>query len=288
MDHPRRVAAGAAAHLRWLDMMLGSTPVFDAPTRLYQRLLAGDVAEAIELLTTTPADRAAPQGSSGSPTAWRCCWPNCARSALPARRSSPAACCASDCGRTSTRWPPRCSPIRSPRSACRRGRWRRWPVASPLPRRSSRVRAAVALSTFNPEPQASLRCLARRLARRLPAATIVAGTWNIPAGAQTPDDPSRWGVDAVTAALPEAVVLLGTASGAVHGAEAAADSPLATAPRRTASVAPRGASLGRGGPEERAAADCGPQLAAIGNGADDQPVRWPRGAAIIDRGPESL
>jgi len=35
--------------LAWLDVLLGSSPAFDAPTRLYQRLLAGDVEEAIEL-----------------------------------------------------------------------------------------------------------------------------------------------------------------------------------------------------------------------------------------------
>lgn len=35
--------------LRWLDVLLGNAPVFDPPTRLYQRLLAGDVAEAVEL-----------------------------------------------------------------------------------------------------------------------------------------------------------------------------------------------------------------------------------------------
>jgi len=34
--------------LRFLDVLLGSDPVFDAPTRLYQRLLAGNVEEAID------------------------------------------------------------------------------------------------------------------------------------------------------------------------------------------------------------------------------------------------
>jgi hypothetical protein len=35
--------------LSWLDVLLGNTPAFDPPTRLYQRLLAGDVEEAIEV-----------------------------------------------------------------------------------------------------------------------------------------------------------------------------------------------------------------------------------------------
>jgi predicted PurR-regulated permease PerM len=35
--------------LRFLDVLLGNEPVFDAPTRLYQRLLSGNVEEAIEL-----------------------------------------------------------------------------------------------------------------------------------------------------------------------------------------------------------------------------------------------
>ena len=36
--------------LKFLDVMLGSQPALDAPTRVYQRLLAGDVDEAIELV----------------------------------------------------------------------------------------------------------------------------------------------------------------------------------------------------------------------------------------------
>ncbi len=35
--------------LQWLDVLLGNTPVYDAPTRLYQRLLADDAAEAMDL-----------------------------------------------------------------------------------------------------------------------------------------------------------------------------------------------------------------------------------------------
>ncbi len=36
-------------HLGFLEVMFGNEPVFDAPTRLYQRLIAGNVEEAIEL-----------------------------------------------------------------------------------------------------------------------------------------------------------------------------------------------------------------------------------------------
>lgn len=36
-------------HLGFLDIMLGNEPVFDLPTRLYQRLISGNVEEAIEL-----------------------------------------------------------------------------------------------------------------------------------------------------------------------------------------------------------------------------------------------
>ena len=37
--------------LKFLDVMLGSQPALDAPARVYQRLLAGDVEEAVELVT---------------------------------------------------------------------------------------------------------------------------------------------------------------------------------------------------------------------------------------------
>ena len=42
--------------LRFIEVLLGNTPVLDAPHRLYQRLLGGDVEEAIELCTETVED----------------------------------------------------------------------------------------------------------------------------------------------------------------------------------------------------------------------------------------
>jgi predicted PurR-regulated permease PerM len=42
--------------LGFLDVLLGSRPAFDAPTRIYQRLLAGDVTEAVELAVASVED----------------------------------------------------------------------------------------------------------------------------------------------------------------------------------------------------------------------------------------
>lgn len=42
--------------LAFLDVLLGSQPALDTPTRLYQRLLAGDVEEAVEVATTQTQD----------------------------------------------------------------------------------------------------------------------------------------------------------------------------------------------------------------------------------------
>ncbi|MEY4415856.1 MAG: hypothetical protein RIQ53_3149 [Pseudomonadota bacterium] len=55
--------------LQWLDLLLGSTPAFDPATRLYQRLLAGDVEEATQL-AIEQARQQGPQafyGSTGMP-----------------------------------------------------------------------------------------------------------------------------------------------------------------------------------------------------------------------------
>jgi hypothetical protein len=38
--------------LQFLDTMLGSTPALDVPTRIYQRLIANDVDEAVEIAST--------------------------------------------------------------------------------------------------------------------------------------------------------------------------------------------------------------------------------------------
>jgi len=58
--------------LAWLDVLLGSSPAFDAPTRLYQRLLAGDVEEAIELadaqIHAPPPGPALPPAAADSST----------------------------------------------------------------------------------------------------------------------------------------------------------------------------------------------------------------------------
>src|SRR5690606_8032787 len=42
--------------LHFLDTLLGSTPVLDIPTRIYQRLLADDPAEAIEIIDDAIVD----------------------------------------------------------------------------------------------------------------------------------------------------------------------------------------------------------------------------------------
>lgn len=47
--------------LQWLDLLLGSAPAFDPATRLYQRLLAGDIEEATQLAI----DQARQQGPQG-------------------------------------------------------------------------------------------------------------------------------------------------------------------------------------------------------------------------------
>lgn len=226
--------------LGWLDVLLGSDPVFDQPTRLYQRLLAGDVEEAIEMCeaqardqgllacyssTAVPAlalaarehSRAASVAhrhriSSGMNTLLRGL-----RDELPAPEpdSSSAAT-----GAATT----------APRVLCVGARWELDTLAAEMlahaldhagvPTRLAPATAVSAdhiqlldlrhidvlcLSTFSGTPEAQLRYIARRLKRRVPGLRVLAGLWNAAPKLLAADAAEQLGVDAVASTLAEMV-----------------------------------------------------------------------------------
>lgn len=221
--------------LRWLDVLLGNAPVFDPPTRLYQRLLAGDVAEALEL-----ADEAVRRGGVQafySDTAV----PALQQAALDQGRvvrvehrhrlASGMAQLIADLREDHPPSPPGGpeDPNGQPPVLCIGARWELDTLAADmlghalaLDGLATRVLPASALSTehlatldltgvrvlclsiFSTTPQAQVRYLSRRLMRRAPGLRIVAALWHAGAAGQAPPGAQALGVAAVACSLAEA------------------------------------------------------------------------------------
>ena len=230
--------------LRFLDLLLGSDPVFDPATRLYQRLLAGNVMSAIEI-----ADA---QIDADGLTAFY------SATALPA-----LALAAVDHGRVSSaehRLRVRAGmaellrELRAEHSvepppaaldttagdpsaasgvaavACIGLRWEADTLAADMlahglsaagvpslatpeaalnAERIARLdlqhASVVCLSTFHPDPEAMVRYACRRLRRARPDLKIVLGLWNAPAALHEPGAAATLGAAAVATSLAEAV-----------------------------------------------------------------------------------
>lgn len=217
--------------LAWLDMMLGSTPVFDPPTRLYQRLVAGDVEEAIEFaeeqvaagsladfynLTGVPALALAANDTTRASRAEHRHRLSSGMAVLlhNLREDHPAP--ASETDRVQV--------------LCIGTRWEIDGLAADMLEHalqveglSAGVRPATAvnpdhihgldlegvnvlcLSTFSSTPQAQVRYIARRLKRRQPGLKIVLALWH---GTPAPAEPTSLellGVDAMAQTVNEAI-----------------------------------------------------------------------------------
>jgi len=218
--------------LQFLNVLLGSAPALDAPTRLYQRLLSGDVDEAVEL------GHELAQEAQSLPAFYQDC-------ALPVLRRTVA-----DYQTVSTSehrlrlitgmealLDELQEPMPSPHGAapavlCLGAKWEVDTLAARMlahslalegtPARADAALASsaqsladitgpaprtVCLSLFAPDPWRTARRASRRIQRRWPQARIVVCTWNVddkaladPALAETLD------ADAVAGALVEAVL----------------------------------------------------------------------------------
>ncbi len=229
-------------HLQFLDVLLGSQPALEPPTRMYQRLLAGDVEDAIELATEQaeagsvagfyhqigiPALRLASGDHDSVATAEHRhrVVSGMDRVIIELREQQPAP-----------------AGLGRPQVVCIGGKWeldtlaaRMLEHALSLAGVSAEHRAAgvsnadffatldlqgattVCLSHFSPEPQTQVRYLCRRLRRRWPDLHIVLALWNAPTTLLDEAGYKALGADAVATSIDETVMRicqqLGTALG---------------------------------------------------------------------------
>jgi predicted PurR-regulated permease PerM len=224
--------------LRFLDVLLGSQPALDAPTRIYQRLLAGNVEEAIDL--------AADQTDGGKVTAFY------NEVGLPVLRMA-----SNDHASVATaehrhrvvngmdaliddlleQYPADAQEVH-PGTVCIGGKWEVDTLAAKMlahalsheghqaAYRAANVVSAdfiagldlddarvVCLSYFSLEPQAQARHFCRRLRRRWPEVQIVLALWNAPPELLEENAIKSLGADAVVTSISEAVVRVATLAG---------------------------------------------------------------------------
>ncbi len=241
--------------LAWLDVMLGNAPVFDPPTRLYQRLLAGDVEEAIELATEQVQAQSLTQFYSDTAVpALRLAANDHTRLASVEHRHRVATGMAALLQDLHDEHPPQPaagSALTANASVlCIGARWEMDTLAAEMLAHAlghAGVRAsvlppaavtaqqiatldltgvrAVCLSAFSQTPQAQLRYVARRLLRRQPGLHIVAGLWSAQPALLVPAAAPALGVAAVAQSLAEATLRLVAGLASPHGQTDQPDQP---------------------------------------------------------------
>lgn len=221
-------------HLRFLDLLLGSDPVFDAPTRLYQRLLAGDLEEAGDLAETEIAEKGltAFYSTAALPALGRVAADSAhVTSAEHRHRVGLGMARLVQELRLEHRSEPEATAGATPAPVlCIALRWQADALAAdmlahalaqggtpavPLPATAiSAERIAelelgnaevVCLSSFHPQPEALVRHVCRRLLRLRPQLRIVLGLWHAPAALRLPDAAQALGAAALATSLDEAV-----------------------------------------------------------------------------------
>jgi predicted PurR-regulated permease PerM len=268
--------------LAWLDVLLGSEPVFDPPTRLYQRLLAGDVEEAIEMCEAQArADGVLACYSSAAVPAMALAARAHSREASAAHRHRVSTGMGTLLRSLREDLPAPAPPATGapPRVLCVGARWEIDALAAEMLAHAldhagvaTRVAPAsavgadhlqlldlagidvVCLSVFSHTPEAQVRYIARRLKRRAPGLRVLAGLWNAPPGLLDADGPARLGVDAVAGSLQELVQRLQAGldlPAAASGGAAPPDPPAAQEQQRLQAVQ----ALQAAGPAARAVLD---------------------------------
>ena len=225
--------------LQFLDILLGSQPALDTPTRIYQRLLAGDVEEAIEL--------AHEQTAGGKVTAF---YDQAGLAVL--RMASHDHAIASTAQHRHrvvigmdaliddiAEQHPGAPDAGRPIAVCIGAKWEVDTLAARMlahalsrenlpaePRPAATVSAdyiarldlkgaqVVLLSYFSPDPKVPARHFCRRLRRRWPDVHIILGLWNAPAELLGEDACKELGADAVVTSVNEAVIRIVALTGA--------------------------------------------------------------------------
>jgi predicted PurR-regulated permease PerM len=217
--------------LQFLDTLLGSVPVLDIPTRIYQRLIADDPDEAIEIV-----DEAIGDGSVGDfydeygIEVLRRINDDRQGNARAEHRLRVASGMDVLLDDLREEYPPPLAPDTPPRVACIGGKREIDSVACEmlahalsldgLPAVERREGAATAryvdkldldgvevicLSYFSRQPELSARTFCRRLRRRWPGRKIVVALWNAPDELLEPERIEAMGADEAVASVDEAI-----------------------------------------------------------------------------------
>ncbi len=228
--------------LQFIEVLLGSAPVLGAPQRLYQRLLAGDVEEAIELCTQAmdaalPAKPAPGQVADAVGRVYdeivvptlRMASSHHTGSATAGHRLRLAHGMGELLGELAEQYPPPLQATGQRRVHCMGARWEVDALAAQAMAHalgldglaathsphalSARMEALedsdwagvelLCLSVFTPQPQVQVRQICRRLRRRWPQLRIVLALWNAPAALLAEDGFAPLGVQAVAASMRE-------------------------------------------------------------------------------------
>lgn len=228
--------------LGFLDVLLGSRPAFDAPTRIYQRLLAGEVTEAVELAVASVED--------GNVTV---CYDELGVTVLRmATNDHTGASTVEHRHRVLTGMEALLSEFEEqhptgeveprPKVVCIGGKWevdnlaaRMLTHAMALAGHTVAFRPAgavsadyvsglalegvstVCISYFSPEPEAQAQRFCRRLRRRWPDVQIVLALWNAAPALQQEGAAASMGADAVVTSVGEAVLRAAQLSGTELG-----------------------------------------------------------------------
>ena len=220
--------------LQFLDVLLGSQPALDAPTRVYQRLLADNVEEAIELATEQAVDgKVTPFYSEVGLPVLRMATTDHASNSTAEHRLRIVRGMEALIEELEEQYPPPAASSSSgvPLTVCIGGKWEVDTLAArmlahslslegqPAEHRAAATVTAdyisrldlagaqtVCISYFSPEPQVQARHFCRRLRRRWPDVKIVLALWNAPAELLGEDACKSLGADAVVTAISEAVV----------------------------------------------------------------------------------
>ncbi|VWX61962.1 Phytochrome sensor protein [Burkholderiales bacterium 8X] len=225
--------------LKFLDVLLGSQPALDTPTRIYQRLLADDVEEAIDLATelSTGGKVAAFYNESALPVLRMATVDHASVATAEHRHRVVIGMDALIDELVEQNPPPAVGGL--PSAVCIGGKWEVDTLAArmlahalslegqPAEHRPAAIVSAdyiakldlrgaqtICLSYFSADPQVQARHFCRRLKRRWPDLHIILALWNAPPELMGEDAVKLLGADAVVTSISEAVVRVSALMGA--------------------------------------------------------------------------
>ena len=218
--------------LQFLDTLLGSTPVLDVPTRIYQRLIADDAEEAIEIIDEVIEDDEVTEfyNDHGIEVLRKVSddYLNNARAAHRLRVANGMDTLLDDLRES---YPPIVDETAPARVACIGGKWEIDSVACEMLVHALRLEGIAAterregvvtkgyidkldldgidvifLSYFSRDPAPAARTFIRRLRARWPSAQIVLAAWNGPDELLEPAQLEAVGADEIVTSIHEAIL----------------------------------------------------------------------------------